>query len=77
MRDFVIAGENFGADTTKPIEQVRTEAQQMDAQTLQKTVDTYTAALASKEGELQKLAEKWVKAATVVLESSMGVCRDG
>ena len=46
------------ADTTTPVEQVKAEAQKMDTQAIQKTVDAYKAAIAAKEAELQQVAGK-------------------
>jgi uncharacterized phage infection (PIP) family protein YhgE len=54
----VVSGCGGKADANKPIEEIKAEVQQMDAAALQKKVDAYTAAIASKEAEVKKLADK-------------------
>jgi peptidoglycan hydrolase CwlO-like protein len=51
-------GGGSSANETKPMDQVQAEAKTMDTAKLQATVDTYKAQIASKQGELDKLAAK-------------------
>lgn len=46
------------ADTSTPVEQIKAAAAKLDSQAIQKTIDTYKAAIAAKEAEFQKLADK-------------------
>lgn len=52
---FVLAGCGGGASETKPIAEVKTEAQAMSADQLKATVAKYQAAIESKKSEISKL----------------------
>jgi hypothetical protein len=53
---FIIAG--CGASETKPIPEVRAEAEAMSAKELQGMVDKYKAAIDSRKADLKKVQEK-------------------
>lgn len=51
-------GGGSGASETKPMDQVKAEAAKMDAAKLQQVVESYKAAIAAKQAELDKLSAK-------------------
>ena len=55
---FTLAGCGKKADATTPVDQVKAQAQQLDATAIQAKIDAYKAAVAEKHAEIQKLAEK-------------------
>ena len=54
----VLAGCGSGASETKPIAEVKTEAQAMSADQLKATVAKYQTAIESKKAEISKLTEE-------------------
>jgi predicted nucleic acid-binding Zn-ribbon protein len=55
---FIAGCGGSGASETKPLDQVQAEAAKMDTAKLQQMVDSYKAAIAAKQGEVDKLAAK-------------------